>query len=276
MIKNIFKEKNFGDITDKIYDKHTVKINGSSKFEDRYKIIYEKKEYVIRVLKYDIFILILDEVKDFFKIPHSEKIKALINGLPVLISPYRNEINISKFNTEYNDEIYGQLKIKSLKECASFMSEIRRLFAFRFIMCLSSNNECKIDIIIKQLKSKLFFDNHDNNTYLPICLKESSYLNSTNFTDKIIKADSTNIPDTVVEKWFDGSKELVYENIQKLITGIDFTKFKMMLIDIIQKYIKDVREEYHSDKTSENLKKVRDVESLIWWANAVSERMRNF
>jgi hypothetical protein len=271
------KIKDLGDITEKIYDKYEVKINGSSKFEERYKINYEGKEHIIRIMKYDIFILILDEIKGYFKIPYTTKLKAYINGLPVLVSLYRNEININKFNSNDIHEVYGPLNIKSLKNSASFMNEIRRLFAFRFIMCLSSNTECKIDVIVKKLNNKLFMNNIlDTNTYLPICIRESSYLNSSNFSDKIIKADSTNIPLTVIEKWFEGSKEIAYETIQNLLFGTDFTKFKMMLVDIIQKYIKDVREEYHCDKTTDKLRKVRDVESLIWWANAVSERMRNF
>lgn len=273
----IFKEKDLGDISDKIYEHHKVKINGSSKFEDRYKLRYNDKEYVIRVLKYDIFILILDEVKDYFKIPHTEKVKAIIDNIPVLISPFRNEISIGKFNDEYDDKIHGVLKLSYLKDCPSFMNEIRRLFAFRFIMCLSSNTESKIDVIIKKVNNKITIDSNLNKeTYIPICSRESSYLNSSSFTDKIIKADSTSIPETVIEKWFDTSHELAYETIQNLLFGIDFIQFKIMLMNIIQKHIKEVREEYHSDKTVENLKKVRSVESLIWWSNAVSERIRNF
>lgn len=277
----IFKEKNLGDITDQIYDYQQCKINGTDKLEDRYKIKYRNKEYTIRILKYDIFILILDEIKDYFKIPHSEKCKALIfkNGVltPVLVSIYQKEINISQFNENFTDEFYGKLSVEKLKECSSFMFEIRRLFAFRFIMCLSNNTESKIDIIIKKISPKITLDNIVNKEiYIPTCLRESSYLNSTSFSDKILKAELTDVSKIVIEKWFDNSYEIFYETVQSLLIGIDFTRFKMMIIDIIQKYIKETREEFHKHNCKENLQKVRDVESLIWWSNAVSERIRQF
>jgi hypothetical protein len=273
----IFKEKDLGDISDKVYGLHRCKINNTNKLEDRYKFIYNSKEYIIRILKFDIFILILDEIKDYFKIPHSEKAKAVIEKdgikIPVIISLYKNEIGINIFN---NTEDEG-LSIKNLYNCPSFVSEIRRLFAFRFIMCLNSNNESRIEVITKKLNSKFVLDaGLSREVYTPICIRESSYFNSKTFSHKILKADSTDIPDTVIEKWFDKSHELVYETIQNLTTGIDFIKFKIMLVDIIQKHIKEVRDEYHKDKSVDNFKKMRSVESLIWWSNAVSERIRQF
>jgi hypothetical protein len=144
-------------------------------------------------------------------------------------------------------------------------------------MCLHSILESKIDIIIKKISPKVIIDIlPSREIYIPICVRESSYLNSTNFSDKILKAELTEIPKTVIEKWFDNSNELVYDSIKDFLTGVDFIKFKSQIVDIIQRYIRESREEYHSNISKENLQKIRNVESLIWWSNAVSERIRQF
>jgi hypothetical protein len=228
------------------------------------------KDSKIVISKYDIFTLILDEIKEIFRIPYHCKfsINFIVSGLetPYLIYKVENEIPLSRID-------FSSLSENPLGTNPLFLTEIRRLFCFRYLMCLTCNNESRINVIIKQPKRRILIDTGlSSNIYIPICSLEHSYVSESNskFVNKLLKSSDTKIDKTVIKKWFNDDEEIVYNTIKGLLEGINFTELKIQINDIIQKYLKELREK------DADVKQFRSVECLIYWNNSVIERIRNY
>lgn len=245
----MFGSRNIYDITNDVYDHHQIRIGNSDNFENRYKIKISKKEHCIKILKYNDFILILDEFKKFFKIPYASKFIAILNSHKYIAVKCDDEV------------LLKDMDIETLFNCSSFLNEIRRVFIFRYIMCLGSNNDSKIDVQMKKIKIGL------NTTilYIPVCSKEVNYKTEFN-------SESNHIPKVLVEKWFDDKYELVYDTIKEMLADVDIDKFKIFMKDVIFNHIKSIRNSEEKD----DIKRLRELESLIWWCNAVYDRMRDY
>jgi hypothetical protein len=254
--EHIFEHKKNGD--------DTAKIRIDAKEQSSQAL--RAKDFVIRIIKHDPFILILDSLKKFFGIPYTPKREVIMFGQKYIIMECDNEESIQNMD------------IKKLYEDEKFVKQIQRLFAFKYLMCLTCNFENKIDVI----------DNKDG-TYTPVSYKENNY--TTDFNSK-----ASRIPKTIIEKWFEApmlqetKKELAamkisayyspltslknkeikksgdecfYDTVKELCSMIDSNSLKIMLQDLITQKIKS---ETHNPK----------IRELFWWSNAVFEKFRQY
>jgi hypothetical protein len=243
-----------------------------------------------QIMKCDIFNLILDELKQEFKIPFAQKTR-------ILDSKNKNEIMIYKMDKDFIK--LSDFDFKSDKDInPSFLYNLRRLFIFRYLMCLSSNNESSVYVKITEKENKIL---GTIKTYTPIVFKEISYEreSASELSDKILKADYTRIPKNVIDKWFrnssnlsnqkdseESNEELLYRMIKEFVLDIDIFELKDRIRKKIQKYLKEYKDkrtlesglrsvpEPMSLKSLES--KIKHIEALLWWNNAVYERIRHY
>jgi hypothetical protein len=241
---------------------------------DSFKALKDSK---VNLIKYDAFTLILDEIKEIFRIPYHPKISGFIeiedksvkSSILVLLYKTENEIPLSSALTLAEDSTEAKVETFS----PLFLTEIRRLFCFRYLMCLTCNNESRINVIIKQPKRRILIDTGlSSSIYIPICSLEHSYVSESNskFVNKLLKSSDTKIDKTVIKKWFNNDEEIVYNTIKGLLEGINFTELKLQVNDIIQKHLRELREK------DADVKKFRSVEFLLLWVNTIIERIRNY
>jgi hypothetical protein len=243
-----FNGSHIGDITSLI--SNSVKIDK----EHICSLNYNNSEYKIRIYKYKHIITILDEIKKFLNIPIYPKLRCIINHTEsFIIKEDSNIVNLKDIN-------YNELVSKS-----SFVNEIRRLFILKHLMCLTCNHENRIKVQIRKNKTLLDINGA---TYIPISFRESCY--KTNFD-----AESNNIPKTIIEKWFENNDELVYDMTIEMLKFTDVDKLKDLIKNTVQKYI--VLERKTIDKEDPHFNaKIKELDDLVWWSNAVLERIRNY
>lgn len=245
MIK--FDGSHLGDITENILE---TTIEGKEKI---CLIKINEKEIRVRVYNYKHIIGIINEVKKLFNIPSYPILRCIING--------NEQYLVKKENDIYNIKT---LNYKELISNPSFVFELRRLFIFKHLMCLTCNNESRIEVKIKSFKTLI----HDNKVYTPLSYKESCFKALSNFR-------STFMPKTITEKWFDNNDELVYDMIISTLKSIDIAQFKLLLKDEVQKYIQKERVSLNKEDARFTAK-LKDIESLVWWSNAVLEKIRDY
>jgi hypothetical protein len=142
-------------------------------------------------------------------------------------------------------EVYLKtLEEKNLKLNDFFINEIRRLFCFRYLMCLKSNFEVNIAVVLME-KGKV------SRLDYPISINEKNYCFAS-FNS------SSNIPKTVIKKWFNNSIEFFHDFMKSFIENLNLVKeidFKYKIIDHIKKKYK-----YDGD--------------IVFWFNSILERLR--
>jgi len=243
-------------------------------------------------MKCDIFNLIIDELKQELKISYIPKARIFKGSLE---SSEPKEIMLYKISEDFIS--ISKFKDLDLLKSQSFVYEMRRLIIFRYLMCLNCNNDKKRTLVKISSSGSLSSDREELLTSIipkyPVSVEEISFEkdSATVFSDKISKvSDSFEIPETLIEKWFTPSKEQIslnisnhdffYDSIKDFLVDVDISEFRDRLRNKIHKYMKEYRERKHSSKNLEEQKiyalKEKKIEKLLWWSNAVYERIRQY
>ena len=186
-----------------------------------------------------------------FNIPIFPKIRCIIDNEECFIINQNVEHTNIK-NLDYNELISNQM----------FINEIRKLFIFRYLVCLTCNNESKIDVIIKKNKSLYI----QQTIYIPVTFKDTGY--KTEFDSQ-----TNNIPKTIIEKWFDNEERVLYEMMNEMVSTLN-SNYSSEIRDIFQKYIVEERKKINREDVH-FLHKVKELDGLVWWSNAIVDRIRN-
>jgi uncharacterized protein YdcH (DUF465 family) len=241
-----FDGSHLGDITKDILE---TSIEGKEKI---CLLKYKENTVKVRVFTYKHIIGIINEIKKLFNIPIYPNLRCIIEDKECFIVKKEEDVQCIK-----------SLNYKELISNQSFITELRRLFIFKHLMCLTCNNESRIEIKIKKLKT-LIQDN--TKIYIPLSYKESCF-------KALSDTRSCSLPKTIIERWFENNDELVYDMTIDILKSIDIHKFKVALKDEVQKYIQKERQSLSSED-AKFTSKLKDIESLIWWSNAVLEKIR--
>ena len=105
------------------------------------------------------------------------------------------------------------------KTGAYFISELRKIFAFRWLMCLNCNFENTIEV---RTGTGI---NH------PISCRENTF----NYDAMSL---STRIPKTIIKTWFDGDDALLDKIITDMVKGKDASMLRFKIQEIIMKFDK--------------------------------------
>jgi hypothetical protein len=174
----------------------------------------ESKLVLTKILKYKNEIpIIIDEMKPLFGIKKVGKHKASIRGFPIILIRYQGDVSLKRY---MNDSTFTPEKMGK-----SFIQEIRRLFAFRSLVCLNNNYENTLEV---RTGSGI---NH------PISCRENNF----NY-DSCSKA--TRIPRTIVRTWFEDDIGLAEESILNLIKDKDLSILRFDIQKIIMKFDKQL------------------------------------
>ena len=162
----------------------------------------------VKILKFKNEIpLIADEFKSIFKLPQTGLHKATFSGTECIIQKAVDDIPLDKYI-----EKTPKTRIRPL-----FHSEIRKIFVFRWLMCLNCNYENRLDVRL------------DGETAFPISCKETTFsLNG----DK----NACRIPKTVLKEWFDNKEENFQDTVRELLGERDPNYLKIEILKIINKY----------------------------------------
>jgi hypothetical protein len=100
-----------------------------------------------------------------------------------------------------------------------FIEEIRKVFAFRWLLCLNNNFENTIEV------------RTGAGINYPISCRENTF----NYDSA---SSSTRIPKTIVQTWFENKDELVESTINSLVKGKDLSILRFEIQKIIKKFDK--------------------------------------
>jgi hypothetical protein len=162
----------------------------------------------VKILKFKNEIpLISDEFKSLFKVPQTGMHKATFSGTECIIQRTIDDIPLDKYL-----EKTPKNKITPL-----FYSEIRKIFAFRWLMCLNCNYENKLDVRV------------DGGSAFPISCKETTFSLD---GDK----NACRIPKNVLKEWFENKEEIFQDTVKELLNDRDPNYLKIEIVKIINKY----------------------------------------
>lgn len=161
-----------------------------------------------RITKFKDYVpLIADDLKKLFTIPRIGKHKAIFKKSPCILTRYSNLKPLEEFLEEN--------KGNSLPP--SFRQEIKRLFAFRYLICLNCNYINKIEV--KVTKTDCY----------PVSSIETTFsLNP--------DSDVSRIPKNILKEWFESSEDNLYATCKELIDGRDLSFLKFRIEEIVRKY----------------------------------------
>lgn len=221
-----------------------LKWNGEHLGEiDRYTVAYRKNDYddcifvwelkskkliltEVRIMKYkDDIPIIADDLKALFQLPQVGKHRGTFKGQECIITRFLDDISYERYFYENKRETIT----------SGLVQEIRRLYVFRYLICLNCNYENRIEI-----RTGL-------GTHFPISCRENTYS-----LDPIDSA--SRIPKNVIKEWFDNDDEMVVAVAKEFLEGKDITMFKFKIGDTIRKY---------------------DHGKYISWVNSIYDRIRN-
>jgi hypothetical protein len=196
--------------------------------KDTYNIVYiwsGNNLIECRINKFKDYVpLIADDLKKLFIIPRIGKHKAIFKKSPCILTRYSNLKPLEEFLEEN--------KGKTLPP--SFRQEIKRLFAFRYLICLNCNFTNKIEV--KVTKTDCY----------PVSSIETTFsLNP--------DSEASRIPKNILKEWFEGSEEKLYETCKELIDNRDLTFLRFRIEEIVRKY---------------------DHGRHISWVNAIYDRLK--
>ena len=191
---------------------------------------YEEDEYILglwslnsknqrvitraKLLKYrDEVPLIADECKPLFGIKKVGKHKATLCGYEVILVRYQGDISLKKYLQDRN--------LKPEKTGVYFIEEMRKIFAFRWIMCLNNNFENTIEV------------RTEGTTCHPISCKENTF--SYHATE-----NATRIPKTIIKNWFEDNDDLSEKYIIDMLKDKDISMIRIQIQKIIMKFNKQL------------------------------------
>lgn len=168
----------------------------------------QNKLVEIRITKYkDDIPLIADELKSLFNIIKVGMHRCIINNEEYIISKSQTDITLNEFFEHYGRSYITQ----------NFINEMRRIFAFRWIICLTCNYESKIGVRIQ------------DDFIIPISLHENNF-------SLYVEENRSRIPRTILKDWFDNDEENLNNKIRELIDNRNVNELKFKIQDIIKKY----------------------------------------
>lgn len=161
-----------------------------------------------RIFKYkDETPLIADELKTLFDITPVGMHKIKIGETEYIMSLATRDVTL--------DEYFSQVKRSEISPI--FVNEMRRLFAFRWLICLNCNFENKVEVRILE------------NFHIPISCNETTFsLDNTSMKCRI--------PNTILKDWFENDDILLDKCIKELLENRDPNKLKFDIQKIINKY----------------------------------------
>lgn len=170
--------------------------------------VYKKNKLLeVKIVKYkDEIPLIADDLKSVFDIPQVGKQRILFRNEEYIMLRSDTDVPLENYITEI-----GKTTLSPV-----FVKEMQRLFAFRWLTCLTCNYESKIMVRIGVLP-------------YPISYFENKFT-----LDSM--SSSSRVPKTVIRDWFDGREELLLQTIVELIDGRDTNILRSKVCDIIRKY----------------------------------------
>jgi hypothetical protein len=174
----------------------------------------EPKLIPVKILKYKNEIpIIIDECKPLFGIKKVGKHKALLKSIPIILIRYQGDISLKRYLSD--------TMLVPEKTGKYFIEEIRKVFAFRWLLCLNNNFENTIEV------------RTGAGINYPISCRENTF----NYDST---SSSTRIPKTIVYTWFENKDELVDSTINTLIKGKDLSVLRFEIQKIIKKYDKQL------------------------------------
>jgi hypothetical protein len=186
--------------------------------------------------------LVLDYVKSYFKIYRTKYNIVQIDGTRYLAYKKTVDMPLDDYVSMVQESLgmeSSTLKLpysKILKP--SLVNEVRRIIALNWIMCIQSNSDSKIYVrallpepkvlrmLIPEPKALKVKDPEitPETVVYPFTSNEKGYLTDVAGCD---------ISEKILSKWFNGDRELFYDNIRSLTSNIDIEEFKEFLEKII-------------------------------------------
>lgn len=168
----------------------------------------------VKILKYKNEIpIIIDECKPLFGLKKVGKHKAMIKDIQVVIVRYQGDISLKRY---LNDMLLTPEKTGKY-----FIEEIRKVFVFRWLMCLNNNWENTIEV------------RTGSGINYPISCRENTF----NYDASSL---STRIPKTIMNIWFDGSEDMIDIITQSFLKDKDLSVLRFEIQKIINKFDKQL------------------------------------
>jgi hypothetical protein len=165
-----------------------------------------------KILKYKNEVpFIIDECKPLFGLQKIGKHKATLKDVKVVLVRFQGDVSIKKYVKDTG--------LNPTKTGTYFISELRKIFAFRWIMCLTCNFENTIEV---RTGTGI---NH------PISCRENNFKYDS-------MSLSTRIPKTIIKTWFDDDDALLDKIITDMVKGKDVSMLRFKIQEIIMKFDK--------------------------------------
>ncbi len=178
--------------------------------------------------------LIIDKIKSYFYLINTRYNIGEIDNVKYLYYEYSNEIPFSQFKDENKENFF-------------VISNMRRIIIFQYLMCIKPLN-CSIENnIFVRSNNPLITRPQECNFLLHFyTVNENDYFMDLN--------KGFEIPNTLINTWFDGDINIFNECISQSLKGIDANVLRNKLSDIVKFYNDDYK----------------------YWINSVYNRVLNF
>jgi len=168
----------------------------------------------VKILKYKNDVpLIIDECKPLFGIRKIGKHKATLKEHLIILIQYQEDIPIKRYLLE--------MGLSPEKTGVHFIEEIRKLFVFRWFLCLNNNFENTVEV------------RTGSGMNYPISCRENTF----NYDSC---SAATRIPKTVIKTWFNDDEDLVEDYISDFIRDKDISVLRFSIQKIIMRFDKQL------------------------------------
>jgi hypothetical protein len=181
--------------------------------------------------------LVLDYVKSYFKIYRTKYNIVQIDGTRYLAYKKTVDMPLDDYISMVQESL-GPLESSTLKLSyskilkPSLVNEVRRIIALNWIMCIQSNSDSKI--YVRALLPDRVKDSEVLRVIDPEITPETVvYPFTSNEKGYLTDVAGCDISEKILSKWFNGDRELFYDNIRSLTSNIDIEEFKNFLEKII-------------------------------------------
>lgn len=168
----------------------------------------------VKILKYKNEVpFIIDECKPLFGLQKTGKHKAKLKDARVTLVKFQGDVSLKKYlkDTNFKPETMGLY----------FLKEMRKLLAFRWLMCLNNNFENTIEV------------RTGTGINYPISCRENTF----NY-DAL--SNATRIPKTLIKNWFNDDEFLADQVVTDLVKDKDVSMLRFEIKKIIMKFDKDL------------------------------------